>query len=278
MKITIVLLLAAATIWWWSSRLRGAYDREVAARLATSGPSSANELLTEKDLQHLPAAVQRYIRLSGAVGQPRLRNLHARFRGRIRSSPDAPWMPFEGEQYNFFDTPARLFYLDAKRAGVPVQVFHRYVGATATMRVRLLSLVPMVNAAGPEMDRSETVTMLNDMCWIAAGALISEQITWEEVDATQVHATFTNAGHTVRATLHFNAEGELVDFISDDRAAASPDGKTFTAQRWSTPLRDYRAFGAYRMSARGEGRWHPVEGAYTYIEIELLEIAYNRAS
>ncbi len=257
------------------SSLRATYQREVDAHLASQS-AFGTVLLTDGDLQSLPPAVQRYIRLSGAVGQPIVQNLRAQFRGRIRSGPDAPWMPFEGEQHNFFDTPARLFYMDAKRSGIPVQVFHRYVGAAATMRVTLASLWPMVNAAGREMNIAETVTMLNDMCWIAAGALISDQITWEEVDATRVRATFTNTNHTVRATLHFNADGELVDFVSDDRAVASSDGKSFTPMRWSTPLRDYRAFGAYRMSARGEGRWHPAEGSYAYIELELTGIEYNR--
>jgi hypothetical protein len=244
----------------------------VSERVATAREPS---VLTDAELLHLPIAVQRYIRLSGAVGQPHIRNVHARMRGRIRSGPDAPWMPFTGEQYNFFDTPARLFYMDATRSGFPLQVFHRYVGPAATMTVRAASLVTVVNAAGPEMDESETVTMLNDMCWIAAGTLISKQITWEEIDSLQVRATFTNAGHTVHATLRFNTDGELIDFVSDDRSAASPDGKSFTHQRWSTPLRDYSAFGSRRISARGEGRWHPAAGSFAYIELELTHVEYN---
>jgi hypothetical protein len=38
---------------------------------------------------------------------------------------------------------------------------------------------------------------------------------------------------TISAVLHFDESGELVDFVSDDRLAASPDGKTFLPLRWS---------------------------------------------
>jgi hypothetical protein len=258
------------------SSLRATYAREVTA-LLTSAHNSAvtTDVLTEAELAHLPAAVRRYIRLSGAVGQPHIRNVRAEVRGRIRSGPEAGWMSFTGEQHNFFDQPARLFYIDAKMFAVPTQVFHRYVGPSATMRVTIAWTYPMVNAAGPEMDVSETVTLFNDMCWIAAGTLVSDQITWEELDSLRVRATFTNAGHSIGATLVFNEVGELIDFVSDDRLAASRDGTSFTPMRWSTPLGEYRRFGARRISALGEARWHAPEGVYPYIELELVDVAFN---
>jgi hypothetical protein len=43
----------------------------------------------------------------------------------------------------------------------------------------------------------------------------------------------------------------LADFVSDDRLAASPDGKVFTRKRWSTPILDYRC--ALRDSVLGKG-------------------------
>ena len=44
-------------------------------------------------------------------------------------------------------------------------------------------------------------------------------------------------------TLLFGDDGLLTNFISDDRSRSSPDGKTFTRLRFSTPTRDYRDFG-----------------------------------
>ncbi len=98
------------------SSFHAEYDREIARGLIRS---VSIPLLTEADLAQLPAQVQRYIRLNGAVGQPRVQNFRARFHGQIRSGPDARWMSFTGEQYNFYDQPSRLFLMDTSMFGIP---------------------------------------------------------------------------------------------------------------------------------------------------------------
>ncbi len=257
----------------WS--FRAEYGRAIAQCL---GRAARTPLLTEADLGQLPALMQRYIRLNGAVGQPRVQNFRARFHGQIRSGPDARWMSFTGEQHNFYDQPSRLFLMDASMFGVPVQAFHRFVGPSATMRVKVASLVTMVDAKGPEMDEAETVTLFNDLCVFAPGALIDRDILWEEIDPQTVSALFTNVSHTIRAILSFNDRGELTNFVADGRAAAAADGKSFTKMRWSTPLADYREFGSHRLMARGEGVWHAPAGDYSYLRFDLDAIEYNVAA
>lgn len=257
----------------WSFRAQ--FEHDSAAGL---GRSVVNPLLTETDLAPLPAAVQRYIRLSGAVGQPRVQNFHARFHGRIRSGPDARWMSFTGEQYNFYDQPSRLFLMSASIFGLPFQAFHRFIGASATMQVKVASAVRMVDAKGPEMDEAETVTLFNDLCVFAPGALIDPRIQWQALGPQSVAASFTNLSHTIHAVLSFNGLGELVDFVADGRAAASADGKSFTKMRWSTPLAEYRGFGAHRVMTEGEGIWHASRGDYSYLGFELDAIEYNVAA
>lgn len=262
------------------SSLRAEFAREVVRALADSnrasgGTSDSTPRLTDADLAGLPPAVRRYIQLSGAVGRPRVRNFRARFRGRIRSGPTARWMSFTGEQVNTIEPASRLFYMDARMLGVPTQVLHRFVGPSATMRVRVASVFTAVDAKGPSMDAAETVTLFNDLCVMAPGALIDPRIAWQEIDPLTVDATFTHLGRSVRARLTFTAHGELRDFVADGRGALSPDGRTFTPMRWSTPLHEYRDFGSARLMSRGEGVWHPASGEYAYLQFELLEIAYN---
>ena len=252
---------------------RAQFERGVGERLTSTAPP---RLLTEADVAPLPPALRRYLILNGAVGQPRVRNFHATFSGRIRGGPEAPWMSFVGEQYNFFEPPARFFALDARMSGLPVDVFHRFVGSEATMRVRVVSIYPMVDAKGPGMTRAETVTLFNDMCVFAPGALVDADVVWRELHASQVEGTFTHSGNSVRAVLIFGPLGELIDFVSDDRGAVSSDGTSITTMRWSTPLGEYRTFGPHKVSARGTGRWHPAGAeAYDYIELELRDFRVN---
>jgi hypothetical protein len=259
------------------SSLRADYEGEVARGLARGlARATPTGLVSEADLAPLPEPLARYLRLVGVVGHPRVWNYRVRFTGRIRGGPDSPWMPMTAEQQSFADQPTRLFYLEATRGGLPVVGLHRYVGAEASMRVKLLAAVPVVSVSGPTLTRAETVTLFNDMCVIAPATLLDAPIAWELVDQRQVKGTFTNAGHTVSATLVFNEEGALADFFSDDRPVLEADGVTLTPSRWSTPLSRYRTFGAFRLAGYGEARYqHPVSGAYAYGEFELHEVGYN---
>jgi hypothetical protein len=252
--------------------LAAAYERDINRAIVRMGPRPR---ITDSDLEHLPEPVQKYLRGAGVLGRPRVHNFRARLQGRIRSGPNARWMPFTAEQYNFFDEAARFFYLNASMFLIPVQGYHRYVGPHAAMVVKAAALVPVANMSGDEMTQSETVTMFNDMCIMAPAALIDRAITWEPIDTKLVRASFTNAGSTIRAELEFNDVGELTNFTSDDRYQTSPDGKTVKNTRWSTPVRRYRTFGPFRLAAGGEGRWHEPGGEYSYIELTIDQVEYN---
>ncbi len=256
---------------------RAEHEREADAGLARVRALPPAAVITEADLAPLPPPVQRYLRATGMVGQPRTLSYRLRFRGRIRGGPSDAWMPFEAEQQSFADEPTRLFLMDATMFGLPVQSFHRFVGPAATFRVKVAGVVPMVDARGPEMDRAETVTLFNDMCILAPGTLLSPRITWEPIDERSARARFTNGAHTISATLFFDEEGLLTNFVSDDRLRSSRDGASFTQQRFSTPVRDYRAYGPIRLSSHGEARWHAPapEGEFVYGEFDLVEITYD---
>jgi hypothetical protein len=144
----------------------------------------------------------------------------------------------------------------------------------ATIQVEVASLLSVVDARGPEMNQSETVTLFNDMCVLAPATLIEPNVAFREIDAGTVQGTFTNAGNTVSAVLSFNDAGELVNFVSDDRYLSS-DGKTYTKHRWSTPIRNYRAFAAARLASRGEASWSLPSGEFVYARIEIEGVEYN---
>jgi hypothetical protein len=245
--------------------------------LAASATGPDGLVLTERDLDGLPAPVARYVRQSGAVGKPRVSSFQAQIHGRIRAGADQPWMVFTGEQVNTYGTrPARLFKMDATKGHLPVDVLHVFAEDAAAMRVKLCSLLPLVNASGPELTRAETVTVLNDLCVLAPAALVTMPLNWLPMDEHRVQVTFTQGEHTVTAVLLFDEQDRLVDFISDDRCAASADGKTFRRQRWSTPLCNYRDFHGRTISASGLGCWHAPEpvGRFAYLEFEVDDIIY----
>jgi len=233
-------------------------------------------VLTEADLAPLPPPVRRYVRAAGVVGQPRVRALHATWKGRIRAGPSEPWMDFTAEQLNTLDVPRRFFLMDAVMRGLPVDVLHVFDERGATLRVRLLSLKTMVDAAGEVLTRSETVTYFNDLCLLAPGELVRPAVAWEPVDDRTARARFTLGVNTIGATLVFDAEDRLVDFVSEDRNP-SPDGSASGPVRWTTPVSATARTGPARVALRAETLWHPASGGWSYGEFELQSLEYDPA-
>jgi hypothetical protein len=124
------------------------------------------------------------------------------------------------------------------------------------------------------MNRSETVTMFNDMCLLAPATLLTPGIEFRAQEDGTIEATFHHAGNTIRALLSFGADGALVDFRSDDRAQTS-DGKSFARYPWSTPVEAYRDYHGVKAVSKASAVWHEPSGAFTYGRFELLDIRYN---
>jgi hypothetical protein len=253
-----------------SRSLRSAFRREVEAALQHPYEMP---LVTESDLAPLPSLVQSYLRRVGVVGKPRVRNFQAVFSAEMRGAPDAQWMHARAEQYEFFGPAARFFFMRATRSGVPFIVFHRYVGDQATMRVRVMGLVPVADQSGSEMTQSETVTLFNDLCILAPATLVDAPVKWDVVDEHNVRGTFTNAGYTVSAVLTFDSAGDLADFRSEDRSMS--EGGGMRRLPWTTPVSDYRDFAGVRLAALGEARWTDGARTWAYGRFVLERINYN---
>ena len=266
----VPIIVAALGSAPWSFRAH--YEHDVDTGLHQ--PVPAPILVTEADIAHLPATVQRYLRFTGAVGRPQVQNYRLRFGGALRNGPNDKWMPMVAHQQTFVSPPARLFFIEGSMLGVPFDAYHRYVGPAATFQVRAASLVTMVDAHGAEMNHSETVTLFNDMFLLAPATLIDEQIAWEELDPLTVRATWTNVGNTVSAVVSFDHTGALTNFVSDDRSH-TVDGKHYERLRWSTPVSGWHYADGRKLFGSGDAAWELDGKVFTYARFELLEVEYN---
>ncbi|WP_462254747.1 DUF6544 family protein [Ferruginibacter sp.] len=229
-----------------------------------------NDLLREADIASLPMPVQKYIRYTGAVNKSKVKNMKVVFDGEMREK-GKDFFKFTSVQYNFFDKPARLFFMKAKMYETTVPGYHRYQNETATMQIKLLGLFNVVNVKGTEMNKAETVTVFNDMCLMAPAALIDKRIEWTAIDSLSANATFTNGINKITATLYFNEQGQLINFISDDRYAIGE----MKQYRFSTPVKNYTPIGGIKIMEYGETVWHYPDGEFVYGKFTLKSIEYN---
>ena len=151
--------------------LRARYDQVVAAEFAAQPLTPDAATLTAADLLGLPDPVRRYIQRSGAVGRPRPQNMRVVMDATMYRKPGAADAARGPCSTRFFGRPTRLFLMEARMFGLPVRALHVYRQETATFTVRVASTVNMVDLRGEEISATETVTVLNDMCLMAPGAL-----------------------------------------------------------------------------------------------------------
>jgi hypothetical protein len=276
-NVLLIVVSVSGFMMYGPYSFRAQFERDRAegrARLAALSPAPE---VKESDLEKLPAPVKTYLQKAGFVGQPEVRGYDLEFRMRLRGGPSEPWIHGTVEQASFADRPTRLFLLSATMFGLPVQAFHRYVDGHATFQVKLAGLISITHARGPELDRTETVTLLNDMFMLAPGTLLSPELSWESMDKQRVRVTYTHRQNQVSAELLFDAEGMAADFVSDDRQRSVQNGKAFVKQRFTTPVRAIANFGKYRLPSVGEAHWHapPPEGDFVYGEYELEKVAFR---
>ncbi len=264
-----LLILTIAFFGYSTSNFEGQYQSEVNRYLASQNIENEDNI-TEEDLDHLPPPVRKYLKYVGVVGKPRIKNVSVEFEGRMRKKNGA-WFKFSSSQYNFFDNPARFFFMKARSNGLPTNGYHSYADEEASMKIRLLSQFDVVDIKSDELFEAETVTFFNDMCVLAPGSLIDPRINWKTIDDTTAMAKFSNQGVSISATLIFNQKGQLVNFVSDDRYEIS-DMKKY---RFSTPIGEYKLLNGYNLPTYGDAIWHLPQGDFVYGKFQIKDIQYN---
>ncbi len=265
-NIVIILFLVAQ---YGFVQFNNQYKNDVRSCMTASTINNA-EIVTEADVALLPAIVRKYLQYSGVMHEPKVHSMKVVFEGQMREK-GKDWFPFRSEQYNFFDKPARLFYMEAQMYGMTVPGYHHYEKAKATMDIRLFGWYPLIFNAGPVMDTTETVTYFNDMCLLAPATLIDRRITWKEIDEFSTEATFTNEGIQVSATLFFNKEGQLVNFISEDRTSMSDQKKI----PFSTPVHQYTIINGRNTMAKGDAVWMYPDEKFVYGQFNTKNVIFN---
>jgi hypothetical protein len=270
--VTLVVLALMSAVVIGRYTFNRTVDEEIADLLGNTAAAEP-AVLTEADIAHLPEPVQRWLRYSNVLGRERPETIRLKQEGEIRLGPDREWMPFTAEQYYTTNPPSFIWTIDTRMMSIlPIAGRDKYVDGHGNMNIRVLSLIPVVDESGPEMDQGTLLRYLNEIMWFPAGA-ISQYITWESVDDNSAQATMTYGETTVNAVFTFDDSGRLTNMIGDRYQDAG--GGEFKFLPWKTPISAYGEFDGVRLPVAGEGVWEEEWGDFDYARIRLVDIEYN---
>lgn len=228
--------------------------------------------LRQEDISHLPTPVQRSLRQSGLVDLRIPAKIVVRQKGAIRTSPTGRWLRFTAREQYQIDPPGFVWQATLKSAGLTVgRAVDSLEDGRGRMHVRILGLLNVVDATGPEMDQGSLMRWLNETMWFPA-AWASPVISWEPVDENSAVGSVSFGGLSVRGEFRFDPEGRLIDF----RADRYRDVKgSFEMTPWSTPLTEHARFDGVELPSYGTALWELEEGNFEYIRIRATDVQYS---
>jgi TusA-related sulfurtransferase len=179
------------------------------------GASAAPEVFTGAELNGLPGPVRGYLGAAIAPGTSLTTAARLRMRGHIKVGR---WLPFRAEQTL---DPRHGFQWTARAAGV-ISGSDRYFDGRGELRWKLLGLIPLMRADGPDVSRGAAGRAAAEAIWVPTALLPRFGVEWSAAD--ERHLTARYRIDALQAEVHFvvDPEGRLRSVVFD--RWGDPDG------------------------------------------------------
>lgn len=189
-----------------------------------------------------------------------IRTIRLKQQGVMRTQPGQKWLPLVAEQYFTTTPPAFLWKATARLFPFGwIEATDRFSDGHGNMRIQLLSVIPMGNARGPEMDRSEMQRYLAETIWFPT-AWLTSAIEWQAIDAHSVKATMSVSGATASVVLHVNEQGQVTQLTAD---RYKEEHGHYLLAPWSGQCDEYQGVEGIYIPTRITITWHLASGDFT---------------
>jgi len=222
-------------------------------------PASASRY-DARELEGLPAPVQRYFRAVLKEGQPIVAGVSVRHAGTFNVSALGKrelWMPFTSEQRVVTNRPG--FVWNARMAllpGIAIFVHDAYAAGVGTLHPAVMGLISLTHQTGTgDIARGELMRYMLEAAWYPTALLPSQGTTWFAVDEASADATMVDGGISMTMRFTFGAGG-LIESVRADARGAMVGGKLIMLP-WEGRMSNYQQRAGMRVPLTGEAAWLP---------------------
>ncbi|MGG6241872.1 DUF6920 family protein [Nodosilinea sp. AN01ver1] len=184
--------------------------------------------------ESLPPPAQRYLSWAIAPDTPLASAVRLQMHGTIKLGNQ--WHRFSGEEVIRWQR-GMVWRATTWMQGLPILGADRLVDGGGEMRWKLLGLLPIVQASGEDVARSEAGRAQGEAVWLPS-VLCQPEITWTALNDVQVQADFTAFGEPAHLTLTL-----------DDRGAI----QQVALPRWGNPEGGDYHYGTFGVVAEASG-------------------------
>ncbi len=273
-----LLLIMAATILYGTRRWQSE-TRNLSAKIEAVRVPIVQSYFDSRELEGLPAPVQRYFRTVLKEGQPLIRAVGVEHTGTFNMSETGEqWKPFRSSQRVIVRRPG--FVWDGRiriAPGMNVHVHDAYVAGEGVLTARLFGLLTVMKEPGtPELARGELMRFFAEAAWYPTALLPSQGVRWEDVDARSARATLVDGELSLTMLFTFNNEGLIETVRAQDRGRIS-DEKIIPTP-WQGRFWNYHEHNGMLVPLDGEVAWLMPEGAKPYWRGQIQRIEYEMSN
>jgi hypothetical protein len=255
----------------WAQDTRLLLSRLEAARLPL-----AQTRYAVRDLEGLPAPVQRYFRTALKEGQPIIAAVSVDHAGTFNMGEGVDsWKTFMSSQRVTIRPPGFVWNgRGSMMPGIPVRVHDAYVAGEGILRPAILGLFNLADMHGTgEIAQGELMRFFAEAAWYPTALLPSQSVSWEAVDDHSAKATLTDG--TIRLSMLFRfAEDGLIESVRAE-ARGRTVGKTIVMTPWEGRWADYREESGMRVPMSGEVAWLTSNGPKPYWRGRIIKLSYE---
>jgi hypothetical protein len=138
-------------------------------------------------------------------------------------------------------------------SGLPVSGYDRLVDGEGEMRWKLMGILPVVRASGPDVTRSAAGRLMCETVWLPS-MLCGPHVAWAASDEHRIDARLTVPPETSDLRLEIHASGALASMALS--RWGNPDEAPFRYVPFGGVVDAESTFDGYTIPARLRAGWH----------------------
>ena len=278
----VVLLVAATAIAWIAGALRW-QDRqhELRSGLFQFRHEPAPAAYAERELDLLPASVQRFFGAVLTPGQQLVAEVRLHHRGTMNLAAEAQgdsWVPFTSSQWVMMQRPAFVWNATVTMWGLlPVRVADAYVRREGISEAALWGLVPLGGQRGRGLvATAQLQRFLAEAAWYPTALLPSQGVQWRAAGERAAVATLRDGEAVATLSFTFDEHGRIDRVHADARGRRVGDALVPTP--WTGRFWDYAERGGMQVPQQAEVAWVLPGGERPYWRgrIEAIDFQWAR--
>ena len=277
LSVTFALVAFAALAIYFYGRYRWRTETDaMRARMQAAKRARAVRTYDVRELDALPAPVQRYFRAALTPGQAMVAAVDINITGAMRMSDDTKkWSQFTSNQRVV--TQRAAFDWNASIAmfpGINAYVHDAYIAGEGILRAALLGAFTVAEMRGTkEAAHGEFMRFVAECAWYPTRMLPSQGASWAAVDDASATLTISDGDTSATLLVRFGADNLIASIRAEARGRLI--NGVMSSAPWQGRFWDYAERDGMHVPQQGEVAWVLAESAEPYWRGRVTSVRYE---